>query len=384
MRYITAVRWGGTFAVAATLCPVASAQESRRSWLTQPLDAPNQALELRIGSGYTQPFGNIAPGRGFPEVAGAGLGVTGDVDYRLNPHWSLGFEGQFQQLTSEQNASARGFAANFGATYHFAPTVRGDPWLRLGAGYRFFWENDVVGVPGVTTQGVSYLRHGFQVGAGQLGFDIRLSEGTAIAPVVGADLNIFAWQDGSNGFDQRLSSAQVATFIYAGLQGRFDLGGSTSASPVAVTGASVPATQPPPPAPPAPAAETNPSFGASPDVLAECKLHLDSTDKAPKFGTNQTEFRPDEIAVLKLIADCFTTGPMKGQKLLLVGRTDPRGTAAYNQELGQKRAEHVAEYLEGLGVSKSQIETESRGKQGATGHNEAIWRNERRVDILQH
>ena len=387
MRYITVVGLGGTLAVASTLAAVASAQESGKNYRTGRLDAPSQAFELRVGTGYTQGFGNIAPSRSIPDVAGAGIGASADLDYRMNPHWSVGVEAQYQELTSEQNLSARGLAANIGATYHFAPMFRGDPWLRLGTGYRILWDNNVQGTSGAVTQGVSYVRHGFELGAGQLGYDIRLSEGVAIAPVVGADINLFVWEDPSNASNQRLSSAQVGTFIYAGLQGRFDVGGSTSAGPVAVTGATVPAAQPPPPAaPPAPAVETTPvapSIAVSPDVLAQCKLNLDSIDKAPKFGFDQTELEPDDLAVLKQIGDCFASGPMKGMGLLLRGRADPRGTAAYNQELGQKRAERVAAYLEGLGVDKSQIETESRGKQEAAGHDEATWRTDRRVDILQ-
>ena len=88
--------------------------------------------------------------------------------------------------------------------------------------------------------------------------------------------------------------------------------------------------------------------------------------------------------MLKQIGDCFTTGPMKGQGLLLVGRADPRGTVAYNQELGQKRAQKVAEYLEGIGLGANQIELSSRGKLDATGNDEESWRTDRRVDILLH
>ena len=357
MRYKTVVELGGALGVATTLLcgagGVAGAQESGRSYLTQPLDAPDKAFELKVGTGYTQGFGNAAPGRGMPEVGGAGVGFSVDIDYRINPHWSVGVEAQYQELANEQNSSSRGLVANIGATYHFAPILRGDPWLRLGTGYRFLWDNDVFGDGVSSTQGESFVRHGFEIAAGQIGYDVRVSENTALAPVVGADLNVFGWQDPGG----TLSSAQVATFIYAGVLGRFDIGGTTSASQAALTGANVPAETPPPPAqaapPPAQTTPIAPSIAVSSDVLAQCKLNLDSIDKAPKFGFDQTELEPDDVAVLKQIGDCFASGPMKGQGLLLVGRADPRGTVAYNQDLGHKRAERVAEFLEGMGVDKS-------------------------------
>jgi hypothetical protein len=54
-----------------------------------------------------------------------------------------------------------------------------------------------------------------------------LSPDTAIAPVIGADVNVFFWRSIQDGSTFTLSPAQWNSFIYAGLQGRFDLGGHT-------------------------------------------------------------------------------------------------------------------------------------------------------------
>jgi hypothetical protein len=81
------------------------------------------------------------------------------------------------------------------------------------------------------------LVYGFEVAQAQFGYDIRLGQAVAIAPVVGIDLNIFVWQDANNS-TSRLSSAQVGSFVSAGVNGRFDfLGSSTASTPVATTGA---------------------------------------------------------------------------------------------------------------------------------------------------
>src|SRR5579883_601594 len=92
MRHIT---WtiGGTLAVLLATTSSAPAQERRESYLEQRVLAPSHALELGVGTGYTQGFGMIAPGRGIDDVAGAGIGISGAIDYRLSRPWSIGVEG---------------------------------------------------------------------------------------------------------------------------------------------------------------------------------------------------------------------------------------------------------------------------------------------------
>jgi hypothetical protein len=128
---------------------------------------------------------------------------------------------------------ARGFLGNVGFTLHAAPQMRGDPWVRLGTGFRGLWS---VNPPGMPTT----LIYGFEVAQAQFGYDIRLGQAVAIAPTVGIDLNIFIWQDANN-TTSRLSSAQVGSFVTAGVNGRFDiLGSNTDSTPVATTGARTP------------------------------------------------------------------------------------------------------------------------------------------------
>ncbi|CAH0444076.1 peptidoglycan-associated lipoprotein Pal [Ralstonia syzygii] len=71
------------------------------------------------------------------------------------------------------------------------------------------------------------------------------------------------------------------------------------------------------------------------------------------------------------------------RKVLIQGNTDERGTSEYNLALGQKRAEAVRRALSSLGVSDSQMEAVSLGKEKpqATGHDEESWAQNRRSDI---
>jgi peptidoglycan-associated lipoprotein len=74
----------------------------------------------------------------------------------------------------------------------------------------------------------------------------------------------------------------------------------------------------------------------------------------------------------------------KQRKVLIQGNTDERGGTEYNLALGQKRAEAVRKAMGALGVSDSQMEAVSLGKEKpkATGSNEAAWAENRRADIV--
>lgn len=67
----------------------------------------------------------------------------------------------------------------------------------------------------------------------------------------------------------------------------------------------------------------------------------------------------------------------------LEGHADERGTREYNMALGENRANAVARFLQVNGVSASQLEVISYGeeKPELTGHNEASWAENRRVEI---
>jgi len=65
------------------------------------------------------------------------------------------------------------------------------------------------------------------------------------------------------------------------------------------------------------------------------------------------------------------------------GNADERGSSEYNLALGQKRAESVVRALKVYGVKDAQVEAVSLGKEKpvATGHDEAAFAQNRRVDL---
>jgi peptidoglycan-associated lipoprotein len=367
MRHIMVASCLGVLAL-SSIGLNAGAQENAGRYLNERVAAPVDALELKFASGYTQGFGNLAPSRGVDKVAGPGLGVSADIDYRMNPDWSFGLEMQYQEFASANNSSSRGFVSNLGATYHFLPVFRGDPSIRAGVGYRAVWENNPFGFQAGPT-----VRQGIELLTMKAAYDVRVSEDVSIAPFFGADLNLFAWQSpaASNSM-----SGQVATFLYTGLQGRFDLGGTRDDRVVRAAELPTGVTE----QQPQPTERVSPGIAVSPDLLQECKLSLDAS---PKFDFDKSELQPEDLAVLDKIAACFTTGPLKDSSMRLVGRCDPRGTIEYNDALGMRRATEVSNYLEKDGVDAARIEKVSRGKLDATGTDEATWAVDRRVDILQ-
>ena len=136
-----------------------------------------------------------------------------------------------------------------------------------------------------------------------------------------------------------------------------------------------------------------PSLGISAEIVQLCKLDGGaavarapqqgdrSLGLSPKFEYDRTELATADREVLARIAECLTTGALKGRSLQLVGRTDPRGEPQYNMSLGALRAGAVADYLTHLGVERGHVGVTSRGELDAEGIDEAGWEVDRRVDI---
>ena len=73
-----------------------------------------------------------------------------------------------------------------------------------------------------------------------------------------------------------------------------------------------------------------------------------------------------------------------GQQITLEGHTDERGSREYNIALGDRRAQSVQRIMELNGVLPEQITVVSYGeeKPAAEGHGDAVWRLNRRVEIV--
>ena len=89
------------------------------------------------------------------------------------------------------------------------------------------------------------------------------------------------------------------------------------------------------------------------------------------------EYRP----VIETQAKRLATN--RSQRATIEGHTDERGGREYNLALGQKRAEAVQRAMTLLGVSETQLEPVSFGKErpSTQGSDEAAWAKNRRAEI---
>lgn len=118
----------------------------------------------------------------------------------------------------------------------------------------------------------------------------------------------------------------------------------------------------------------------SEELRRECQLP-DAPAEAPKFNFDEAALTPPGRDTLQDVARCLAEGPMQGRAVTIIGRTDPRGTQEYNQELAMDRAQAARDYLVARGVPEGQIQLVSRGEGEAQGTNEQGWALDRRVDI---
>ena len=129
---------------------------------------------------------------------------------------------------------------------------------------------------------------------------------------------------------------------------------------------------------PPPDEVTASNIAISADIRSACGL----SEVEAFFAFDSAKIRAQDRAVLKKLADCFTTGPLKGREMRLVGHADPRGDEEYNHVLGQRRADNVRSAVVEAGMAAGGIATTSRGEDDASGVEEQGWARDRRVDIV--
>ncbi|MGC8723223.1 MAG: peptidoglycan-associated lipoprotein Pal [Acidobacteriota bacterium] len=100
------------------------------------------------------------------------------------------------------------------------------------------------------------------------------------------------------------------------------------------------------------------------------------------FDTDKWAIRPEDREILKQNAAWLLAHPQF--QVIVEGNCDERNTEAYNLALGERRANAAKEYLIGLGVAASHIQTVSYGKSHplCTEHTPECWQINRRDDFV--
>lgn len=99
------------------------------------------------------------------------------------------------------------------------------------------------------------------------------------------------------------------------------------------------------------------------------------------FDFNKYDIRPEYREVLRQKAELMRQYP--SIRVRIEGHTDERGTQEYNLALGERRARAAYEYMVMLGVSPSQLEMISYGKErpATQGSGEHVWSLNRRDEF---
>ena len=186
--------------------------------------AVKSAFEIGVATGYSQGGGKLGGNMlNLEDVSGPGAAVEVDVGYRIIPELTLGAYGTFAKYqhgdSIDSNTDVLGATAGIQAAWHFRPDRSVDPWVSLGTGWKGLWLNPSSGKV-TSLQGLELARL-------QLGADYRITKDIAISPVIGGSLSLFISQDSAMTTDlTEIQDKKVNVTGFAGLSGRFDLGGS--------------------------------------------------------------------------------------------------------------------------------------------------------------
>lgn len=98
------------------------------------------------------------------------------------------------------------------------------------------------------------------------------------------------------------------------------------------------------------------------------------------FEYDSSDLKPEAMQALDVHAKDLKAN---GNRVVLEGHADERGTREYNMALGERRAQAVQRYLVLQGVSPAQLELVSYGEERpvATGSDESSWAQNRRVEL---
>lgn len=118
------------------------------------------------------------------------------------------------------------------------------------------------------------------------------------------------------------------------------------------------------------------------NISDEIKKACGISDVDAHFAFDSANVQEKDHKVLGQLATCFTSGPLAGREMRLVGHADPRGEPEYNMVLGGKRADNVKGFIVKKGMNADKIATTSRGEMDATGTDDASYAKDRRVDVV--
>lgn len=195
------------------------------------LDPPSHAFELSVGGTFGKGTGDISSGGArLQDVTGAGATVELKAGYRWTT-FAFGAYGSFTHFSAGDSlasgTSVRGVTAGLFADWHFRADRSTDPWIGLSSGWRGLWSSPDSG----KTSGFQ----GWEIARFTAGIDYRVTRAVAMGPFLGFSVNTFFTEStpDTDGY-RTIDSPRPDFFFFAGLGGRFDIGGSRPAGAMRV------------------------------------------------------------------------------------------------------------------------------------------------------
>jgi opacity protein-like surface antigen len=212
-----------TFACLAVLVPSVARAEVDNGTTARPVAvAPLKAWEVTVGQGYSQGFGRANDGARLTDYARGGFSLQLGAGYRIDPRLFVGVYAEGSRYSASHalpdDSTAYGAAFGAQANWHLMPFSKLDPWIGVGSGARAYWIDSSEG-PALSLYGVDIARL-------RIGADYRLGASTSIGPMLGATMTTFVTQQTAGSDPANIDAPGLSTAIFAGTQGRFDIGGA--------------------------------------------------------------------------------------------------------------------------------------------------------------
>lgn len=130
------------------------------------------------------------------------------------------------------------------------------------------------------------------------------------------------------------------------------------------------------------AAEVAAKTEAAPKVVPPADPSSALTQRSVHFPFDVDAIQDNDKQTIQAHGAFLGSNPER--KVRTEGNADERGSSEYNLALGQRRANNTKKALVLTGAKAAQIEAISYGEERpmATGHDEASWAQNRRVDII--
>ncbi len=103
-------------------------------------------------------------------------------------------------------------------------------------------------------------------------------------------------------------------------------------------------------------------------TVNEIGCHIVFRLEGVNFATNSAELTGEALTRLEKAVELLRVNPT--MTVRVEGHTDSRGAASYNQQLSQRRAESVVNYLVSRGISRNRMEPAGRGEESPIASNE--------------